>query len=55
MELDINPTWVSGAYFHDRSSGAPTGYKLFPAEQVDASHYLRTSSRDWYAWFVRDQ
>lgn len=53
MELDINPTWVSGAYFHDQSNGPPTGFKLFPDEQVDPLHYLRMSSRDWLAWFVR--
>jgi hypothetical protein len=53
MELDINPAWVSGAYFHDRSSGPPTGFRLFPAERVDPLHYLRSSSRDWLAWFTR--
>jgi hypothetical protein len=53
MELDINPAWVSGAYFHPRPSGAPTGYRLFPGEQVDPGHYLKPSSRDWYAWFTR--
>ena len=55
MELDINPTWVSGAYFHDQSNGPPTGFKLFPAEQVDPLRYLRSSSRDWFAWFTRAQ
>jgi hypothetical protein len=53
MELDINPTWVTGAYFHPRPSGAPTGYRLFPGEQVDPGHYLKPSSRDWFAWFTR--
>jgi hypothetical protein len=56
MELDINPAWVSGAYFPnrtDQSGGAPTGFKLFPAERVDPQHYLRPSSRDWLAWFTR--
>ncbi|MDT5324829.1 MAG: hypothetical protein QOF25_1981, partial [Mycobacterium sp.] len=53
MELDINPAWVSGAYFHPRSSGSPTGYRLFPGEQVDPGHYLKPSSRDWFAWFTR--
>jgi hypothetical protein len=53
MELDINPAWVSGAYFHDHPSGPPTGFKLFPAERVDPQHYLRSSSRDWLAWFAR--
>lgn len=53
MELDINPAWVSGAYFHANPSGAPTGYRLFPGEQVDPGHYLKPSSRDWFAWFTR--
>lgn len=53
MELDINPAWVSGAYFHDQSGGPPTGFKLFPAERVDPQHYLSPSSRDWLAWFIR--
>jgi hypothetical protein len=53
MELDINPDWVSGAYFHPQPSGSPEGFKLFPAEKVSASHYLEPSSRDWFAWFVR--
>ncbi len=33
MELDINPAWVSGTYFHDRPGHAPQGFPLFPAEQ----------------------
>jgi hypothetical protein len=53
MELDINPAWVSGTYFHPRPSGSLTGYRLFPDEQVDPRHYLKPSSRDWFAWFVR--
>lgn len=53
MELDINPAWVSGAYFHDHPSGAPTGFALFPAEQVAPTHYLSPSSRDWYSWELR--
>ena len=53
MELDINPGWVSGAYFHDHPLGAPTGYALFPAEQVPPTHYLGPSSRDWYSWALR--
>jgi len=53
MELDINPGWVSGAYFHDHPVGAPTGYALFPAEQVPPTHYLGPSSRDWYSWALR--
>jgi hypothetical protein len=53
MELDINPDWVSGAYFHPQPSGPPEGFKLFPAEKIPPMHYLAPSSRDWFAWFVR--
>jgi len=53
MELDINPDWVSGAYFHPQANGSPEGFKLFPAEKVPPSHYLTPSSRDWFGWFVR--
>lgn len=53
MELDINPNWVSGTYFHDRPGAAPQGFRLFPAEKVDPAHYLVPTSRDWFAWFAR--
>jgi hypothetical protein len=53
MELDINPAWVSGAYFHPQPSGAPLGFSLFPDEKVSSRHYLEPSSRDWFAWFTR--
>ena len=53
MELDINPAWVSGAYFHDNPGGAPTAFALFPAEKVAPTHYLSPSSRDWYSWALR--
>jgi hypothetical protein len=53
MELDINPAWLSGTYFHDHPHGAPTGYRLYPAEQVSPQHYFTPSSRDWYAWYIR--
>ena len=53
MELDINPDWVSGAYFHPQSSGAPQSFKLFGDEKVSPRHYFESSSRDWFAWFVR--
>ena len=53
MELDINPDWVSGAYFHTRPKGAPESFRLFPAEKVPPRHYLESSSRDWFAWFAR--
>lgn len=54
MELDINPTWVSGAYFHTLPNGKPKGFKLFPDERVDPKHYFSPSSRDWFAWYLRD-
>lgn len=53
MELDINPNWVSGTYFHDHPAGPPTGYLLFPSEKVNPAHYLGVSSRDWYSWVLR--
>lgn len=53
MELDINPTWVTGVYFHDTPSGPPQGFRLFPAERADPQHYLSPSSRDWYGWYAR--
>jgi len=53
MELDINPAWVSGAYFHPNPHGSPTGYQLFPGEQVSPEHYFSPSSRDWYGWYAR--
>jgi hypothetical protein len=53
MELDINPDWVSGAYFHAQASGAPQCFKLFPDEKVSPRHYFDSSSRDWFAWFTR--
>lgn len=52
MELDINPSWVSGAYFHATPTGVQ-GFQLYPTQKVGASHYLSPSSRDWYAWFAR--
>ena len=53
MELDINPNWVSGTYFHDRPGSPPQGFPLFPAEQVAPQHYLTPTSRDWFAWYAR--
>jgi hypothetical protein len=53
MELDINPTWVSGAYFHPAPDGPPQAFRLFPGEKVPAEHYLSPSSRDWYAFYAR--
>jgi hypothetical protein len=53
MELDINPSWVSGTYFHTTPHGHPRGFRLFPDEQVSPEHYLSPSSRDWYAFTAR--
>ncbi|MDT7578300.1 MAG: hypothetical protein QOH17_4633 [Pseudonocardiales bacterium] len=53
MELDINPNWVTGVYFHAHPTGPPTGFTLFPAEKTTAAHYFSPSSRDWYAWLLR--
>lgn len=53
MELDINPNWVSGTYFHDVKGRPPQGFRLFPAEMVAPQHYFSASSRDWYAWYLR--
>jgi hypothetical protein len=53
MELDINPAWVSGAYFQPGPNAKPVGARLYPTERVDPQHYLQASSRDWFAWLVR--
>ncbi len=53
MELDINPAWVSGAYFHRNGAGPPACFRLFPDEQVPPQHYLFPASRDWYGWYAR--
>lgn len=53
MELDINPAWVSGAYFHPTGSPHPDAFQLFPGEQVGAQHYLQTSSRDFLSFDLR--
>jgi hypothetical protein len=53
MELDINPAWVSGAYFATASAGRPVGHRLYPDEKVDPGHYFSPSSRDWFAWHLR--
>jgi hypothetical protein len=53
MELDINPDWITGVYFHDNPGGPPTGYRLYPGQKPGPAHYLTASSRDWFAWFLR--
>lgn len=51
MELDINPAWVNGAYFHAAPGLQP--YRVYPAEKAAPQHFLSPSSRDWFAWFAR--
>lgn len=54
MELDINPSWITGVYYHDRPDGQqPLGFHLYPDQKPSAAHYVSPSSRDWYAWFLR--
>ena len=53
MELDINPDWITGVYYHTEQNGQPTGFRLYPGQKPTPSHYLSPSSRDWYAWFLR--
>ena len=53
MELDINPAWVSGAYFHPTGQARPDAFQLFGEEQVGAQHYLQTSSRDFVSFDLR--
>ncbi len=53
MELDINPDWVSGVYFHDQPGGPPQGFRLYPNQKVSPDHYLSPSSRDWFGWYAR--
>ncbi|MFC5064046.1 hypothetical protein [Actinomycetospora atypica] len=53
MELDINPAWVSGAYFHPTGRPHPDAFPLFPGEQVGAQHYLQNSSRDFLSFDLR--
>ena len=42
MELDINPDWVSGAYFHPHPSGAPRRLQAVPRGEGVATALLRT-------------
>jgi hypothetical protein len=53
MELDINPDWITGVYYHDQAGGHAVGYQLYPGQRPSPSHYLSPSTRDWYAWFLR--
>jgi hypothetical protein len=53
MEMDINPDWISGVYYHNTPNGA-VGFRLYPNQKLPPDHYLAPSSRDWYAWFARN-
>jgi hypothetical protein len=53
MELDINPAWVSGVYFHPTGAPHPAAFELFPDQQIGTQHYLRTSSRDFFSFDLR--
>ncbi|HEY2695702.1 MAG TPA: phosphodiester glycosidase family protein [Pseudonocardiaceae bacterium] len=53
MELDINPDWISGAYFHDEPSGNPQGFRLYPTQKLPPTKYFQPSSRDWFGWYAR--
>ena len=53
MELDINPDWITGAYYHTTPGQPAKGFQLYPGQKPPASHYLSPSTRDWYAWFLR--
>jgi hypothetical protein len=53
MELDMDPNWVSGAYFQPSASGSLRGFRLYPDERVDPEHHMSPSSRDWYAFYAR--
>ena len=53
MELDINPAWVNGAYFHDEPTGLPHGFPLYPTQKTPPTRYFTTTSRDWFGWYAR--
>jgi hypothetical protein len=53
MELDINPAWVNGAYFHDQRAGLPQGFPLYSTQKTPPSRYFTPTSRDWFGWYTR--
>ena len=53
MELDINPAWVSGTYFHPTGGPGPDGYRLFPGERIGPQHYFAPSTRDFFSFDLR--
>ena len=52
MELDINYEWAVYDYF-TRTAGELVPHKLTPDEQQPADHYFGTSSRDFFAVYMR--
>ncbi len=53
MQLDINPMWITGVYYHDQPGAGPLGFRLYAGQRPSPSHYLSPAGRDWYAWFLR--
>ncbi len=53
MEMDINPDWITGVYYHTTPGAPAKGFQLYPGQKPPPSHYLAPSTRDWYAWFLR--
>ena len=53
MELDINPAWVSGVYFHPNGRPHPQAFELFPDQEIGTQHYLQVSSRDFFSFDLR--
>jgi hypothetical protein len=53
MELDINPEWVTGAYYQHSATGQIDPHKLIDGEQKPADHYFEPSTRDFYSWSLR--
>lgn len=53
MELDINPEWVTGAYYQHSATGQIDPHKLIDGETKPADHYFAPSTRDFYSWSLR--
>jgi hypothetical protein len=53
MELDINPEWVTGAYYQHTAAGQIDPHKLIDGETKPANHYFEPSTRDFYSWSLR--
>jgi hypothetical protein len=54
MELDINPAWVTfNTYVDGATAGTVTGTKLLPGMNFPTTHFLSSSTRDFFAAFAR--